>query len=144
MRTTDPNTILQQDIFNTFGGIRVAAQQFVGIHDAYVLDTYLTNPTANRVGTCRVVLPVTVTHTGQATSTNGLGTSGYSDIFALGPCVYPGTAVPPDRTQCVVGFIATQPNSDSSIDIRVLSFINWGGGSTSADPTLSPFLLMGA
>jgi hypothetical protein len=141
MRTTDPNTLIQQDIYNTNGGIRVPAQQFVGIHDAYILDTYATNPSINKQpGLCRVVLPVTFSHTGSASGL--LGISGYSNEFALGPCVYPGNAIPPDRTQCLVGFIATQPNTDSSIDVRVLSFIGWSG-SSSVD-TLSPFLLMGA
>ena len=136
MRTTDPSTLIQQQLYDTAGGIRTSAQQFIGVHDGVILDTDATNPKLNtQPNTCRVVLPVTVQHP------QG-GTSGFADYFALGPCSYPGQTPPPDGTKCVVGFVATQPNSDSSIDARVLSFVGWQASSAATD--LSPLLLMGA
>lgn len=128
MRTTDPNTILQWQLLENAGGIRTAAQQFAGIQDAYILDTYATNPRLNKKpGYCRVVVPGAVDN----------------QQYAIGPCPYPGVTVPPDGTACIVGFIQVQTNSNSSIDVRVLNFVGWSGSSTSSD-TLSPFLLMGA
>lgn len=126
MRTTDPNTILQWQLLQNAGGIRTPTQQFSGIHDGYILDTYATNPGLNKQpGYCRVVVPITVNHA------EG-GTSGYDHQYAIGPGPYPGTAVPPDGTACVVGFIQTQSNSDSSIDARVLAFVGWSESTSSA------------
>ena len=118
------------------GGVRTPTQQFTGVHDGYILDTDVTNPTINNApNLCRVVLPVTFNH-------EQGGSSGFSGEYAIGPCAYPGSTAPPNGTKCIVGFVATQPSSDSSIDARVLAFVGWQAASASTD-TLSPFLLMG-
>ena len=130
MRTTDSNTILQWKLARdgTGGGQRTAAEQFRGIYDGHILDTDATNPTLLKPGTCRVVIP------------------SYDGNTAIGPCAYPGTTAPPNNTPVTVGFIAPVANSDTSaITVRVLAFIGWGGGgSGTTDPSISPFLLMGA
>ena len=119
MRTTDPNTIIQQQLFLDTGGIRVPTQQFQGIYDATILDTDVTNPSLDP-GMCRIVIP------------------SLNPDTAFGPCSYPTFDAPENGQSCVVGFLYNTANTAPSIQVRILELVATSGDS------FSPFLLMGA
>lgn len=117
MKTQNPQVLQQIMYERQFGGIRVPAQQFVGVQDAIVTSV---TPAA---GTCMV----TVTN--------------FNSVTAFGPAAYPGSTPPPVGAKVVVSFPPPQPNTAQSSSPRVISMPGVGAN---ASDFLSPFLLMGA